>query len=215
MIANRPSERRANIAFGLLVLIAGVALLIAQLVNFELPEDSWPLVIVVAGAALLLVGLVVAGEAGTGLTVAGTIVATVGLILLYQNTTGHWESWAYAWALVGPTAPGVGLVLAGIVHRNGEMVRNGTNMTGIGLALFAVGLVFFEGIIGISGERPEIVSNALVPGLLILIGVVVVGWSLFGGRRGNDRPTEPTWPTEPTGPTDDVRPTDDAGTTAG
>ena len=34
------------------------------------------------------------------------VVTTVGLVLLYQNTTGRWESWAYAWALVGPAASG-------------------------------------------------------------------------------------------------------------
>ena len=50
------------------------------------------------------------------MVVGGTVATTVGLVLLYQNNTGHWESWAYAWALVGPAASGLGLALWGAAH---------------------------------------------------------------------------------------------------
>ena len=52
-----------------------------------------------------------------GFAIAGSIVTTVGSVLLYQQTTGHWESWAYAWALVGPGAAGLGMLVYGLLFR--------------------------------------------------------------------------------------------------
>ncbi len=192
MQTNRQPADRLNIAFGLILLIAGGVTLIAQLVHFELPEDAWPYVIIVPGVVLLVVGLVVGREAGTGLTVAGSIVTTVGAILLYQNTTEHWESWAYVWALVAPTAPGVGLILSGLVGHQPRMVRDGINMAMVGLVLFVLGLVFFEGIIGITGEEPQLLKNGLLPALLVIVGLILVARSLFFTRphAGEDTPED-------------------------
>ena len=46
------------------------------------------------------------------LTEAGMEVVYIGLLLFYQNTFNHFESWAYAWALI-PFAVGIGLVING------------------------------------------------------------------------------------------------------
>jgi hypothetical protein len=182
MLTNRQPTDRANVAVGLLVLIAGVVLLAAQAVRFELPADSWPYVIIVPGLAILLVGLVIGREPGTGLAIGGSIVTTVGLVLLYQNTTGRWDTWAYAWALVGPTAAGVGLLLSGLVQGDRDLLRNGLRVVLVGATLFAVGLVFFEGVIGLSGERPAILETAALPLILIGLGVVVVARGFLRGR---------------------------------
>ena len=44
------------------------------------------------------------GAISEGLAIAGSIVTVSGLILLIQDATAHYESWAYAWALVFPGA---------------------------------------------------------------------------------------------------------------
>jgi hypothetical protein len=181
MLTNRQPTDRANVAIGLLVLIAGVVLLVAQAVRFELPADSWPYVIIVPGLAILLVGLVIGREPGTGLAIAGSIVTTVGLILLYQNTTGLWATWAYAWALVGPTAAGVGVLLSGLVQGDRELLRNGLRVTLVGAALFAVGFVFFEGVIGLSGDRPAIIETWVLPVFLIGLGLLVAARGFLRG----------------------------------
>ena len=62
---------------------------------------------------------------GSGLTVAGSIVTMVGLVLLYQNATGNWKGWAYAWALVGPGGSGLGMLLYGTRSGNRKMARDG------------------------------------------------------------------------------------------
>jgi hypothetical protein len=74
-----------------------------------------------------------------------------GLILLYQNTADHFESWAYAWALVLPTSTGLGRMIYGSLNGKKEMVVTGGRSALIGVALFVVGAFFFELVVGISG----------------------------------------------------------------
>ena len=100
----QPVDDRRRLALGLILLIVGAIALVEQAIQFDVPDAAWPVAIIVPGITLLVVGLIVRHEAGVGLIVAGSIVTTVGLVLLYQNATGRWESWAYAWALVGPVS---------------------------------------------------------------------------------------------------------------
>ena len=104
---------------------------------------------------------------------SGPSTVAVGLVLFYQDQTGRWESWAYAWALVGPAASGLGLALWGIRSGDRQDVRNGTWGLLGGLAFFVIGFLFFEGIIGISGERLPLPEWAL-PAVVIGIGVVIL-----------------------------------------
>jgi predicted small integral membrane protein len=97
----------------------------------------------------------------------------VGLVLLYQNATDRFESWAYAWALVGPGGSGIGMLLYGTRSGDRKMARDGFWTIVGAFGLFTVGLIFFEGIIGISGERLP-VPNWVLPVALIVIGVVVL-----------------------------------------
>ena len=161
----------SGVAIGAILVIVGAILLGGQLLDIGIGDFGWPLIIVAVGVALLLIGLVVVNQ--SGMVVGGTVVTTVGLVLLYQNQTGHWESWAYAWALVGPAASGLGLAIWGIRSGDGKDVRNGTWGFLGGLAFYAVGLLFFEGVIGISGERLPL-QEWVLPAVVIGIGVVIL-----------------------------------------
>jgi predicted small integral membrane protein len=97
----------------------------------------------------------------------------VGLVLLYQNATDHWESWAYAWALVGPGGSGIGMLLYGTRSGDRKMARDGFWAILTAIGIFAVGLVFFEGIIGISG-KPLALPAWVLPVAVIVIGIVVL-----------------------------------------
>jgi len=132
----------------------------------------------------MAVGLLVNRE--QGLVIAGTITTTVGLVLLYQDQTGHWESWAYAWALVGPAASGLGLIIWGLRSGSPSDVRNGTWSLLGGLAFFLVGYLFFEGVIGISGEKLPL-PDWVLPAVVIAIGVVILGRGLMA--RGEPQQT--------------------------
>ena len=186
--SSAPPERRdddiglgmSTVALGLLLVVAGAILFAGQYFNLGIDDIGWPFWVIAVGVAILLVGLVVARE--QGMVIGGTVVTTVGLVLLYQNNTGRWESWAYAWALVGPAASGLGLVLWGARSGSASDIRNGTWGLLGGLGLFLVGFVFFEGVIGISGERLAL-PEWLLPLLVIGIGVVVLGRGLMERSR--------------------------------
>lgn len=181
-----PPERLAEsggvsaMAIGLVLILVGVALFAGQLLGIGIEDIGWPLFVIAAGVGILVIGLVVANE--QGMVIGGTIATTVGLVLLYQDQTGRWESWAYAWALVGPAASGLGLALWGVRSGNGSDIRNGTWSLLGGLAIFAIGFLFFEGVIGIGGDRLAL-PEWLLPVAVIGIGVVVLGRGLLGRRE--------------------------------
>jgi hypothetical protein len=156
---------------GILLITVGVFFFIGQWLNIDWGAATWPLYVIAPGLALMAFGLT--QRDGSGLTVAGSIVTMVGLVLLYQNATGHWESWAYAWALVGPGGSGIGMLLYGTRSGNGKMARDGFWQILLAIGLFVAGFIFFEGIIGISGERLPL-PEWVLPVAVIAIGLVVL-----------------------------------------
>ena len=167
---------------GVALIVLGLLFFAAQALNMDIGEAAWPLYVIAPGVALATLGLT--QRRGSGLTIAGSVVTMVGLVLLYQNATDRFESWAYAWALVGPGGSGIGMLLYGTRSGDRKMSRDGFRTILTALALFAVGLVFFEGIIGISGERLPL-PNWLLPVAVIVIGVLVLLRGLtFRDTRG-------------------------------
>jgi hypothetical protein len=184
-------SRTSSIVLGLLLIAAGVFFLAAQWYQFELPFDlgriGWPLFIIAPGVVLMLVGLFLPDTPGSGLTIAGSIVATVGLILAYQASTDHYASWAYAWALVAPGAVGLGMLIWGLLHIRGRMVRDGIGALGVGLVLFVVGFAFFEGVLNVGGDRGLApLGRQALPVALILAGLAVIVSRLWPRRRRDD-----------------------------
>ena len=156
---------------GIVLITVGVFFFIGQWLNIDWGAATWPFYVIAPGLALMAFGLT--QRDGSGLTVAGSIVTMVGLVLLYQNATGHWESWAYAWALVGPGGSGLGMLLYGTRSGNRKMARDGFWQILIAIGLFVAGFIFFEGIIGISGRRLPL-PDWVLPVAVIAIGLVVL-----------------------------------------
>ncbi len=177
------SPGQPGLVLGAILVIVGLVLLAGQLVDIGFGALGWPLWIIGIGVAILLVGLFLAPE--TAVMVGGTVVTTVGLVLLYQDVTGNWQTWAYAWALVGPAASGLGMALWGMRRADAKAVRGGIWGFLGGLAIFAVGFLFFEGLIGLSGFDMSL-PEWVLPATIIAIGVVVLLRGLFG--RGEPEP---------------------------
>lgn len=178
-----PSNRGAAI-LGVILVVVGIAFFVGQYFDLAWGDIGWPLYVIVPGLVMLVFGL--SQSHAPGLTIAGTIVTSVGLVLFYQNATDHWESWAYAWALVGPAASGLGMVLHGLRFGNGKLVREGFWPIVTGVALFAVGFIFFEGVIGLSGDRWNL-AEWVMPVIVIGLGVLILGRALLS-RGAEDEP---------------------------
>ena len=123
-----------------------------RVVDLSFGGATWPLWIVVPGVAMLVGSFFIPPRGGLGLAIPGAIVTMVGLILWVQEAYDLYATWAYAWALVAPTAPGLGMLLYGLVQRDGELARDGLRTTLVGLGLFLGFTLFFEGVLGLSGS---------------------------------------------------------------
>ena len=165
--------RRGSIVAGGLLILLGLAFLVLRLVpGLQGTWFSWPLIIVGVGVFLLIMGLV---SGGPGMAVPACIVGGIGALLYWQNLTGHWDTWSFAWTLI-PGFVGVGLLLAGLLgEKPGEMIRAGAVMLVISAALF---LIFGSFLGGLQ------LLGAYWPVLLIGLGVLLLVLQLvFRSRR--------------------------------
>ena len=182
----------------LLIAVGIVALALREFGTNILPsigEWGWPFFIILPGVVLLGLSLVPAPPRGIGFATAGAIVTTVGTLLLYQSRSGHWESWAYAWALI-PLGTGVAMALYGLLARASGMVTSGLWMAAIATVLFVVGAWFFEGIF--AGEDRFIDAGNWWPVAAIAIGAVIVLASFLRPRQPTDSTPAPRAPTSST-----------------
>ena len=186
-------SRASAVVLGLLLIAGGSVLLAVNTFGMQLPFDlgrlGWPVFVIAPGVALLIVGLITSGEAGVGLTVAGGIVTTVGAVLAYQSSTEHWSSWAYAWTLIAPTSVGAAMLLWGLFHRRGNLLRQGLSGLGVGIVLFIIGFAFFEGVLAIGGDRGLApLGRQALPVALIAAGVLIIVSRLWPRRRAPEPP---------------------------
>ena len=180
-VSTQTADQRPAVVLGLALIVLGLLLFAAQTLDLDFAIPVWPFFVIVPGAVLYFASFAVGREAGATVASLGALIATIGLILLYQQATDHWESWAYAWALL-PAAVGFGLVSYGAVIGDERIQRGGWPPLTIGAVLFLIGAVFFEGVLGLGGPQNRLVGEWLLPVLLLVVGVGLVGRSLLSRR---------------------------------
>ncbi len=174
-----------EIIIAIVLIGLGFLFLVGQLLGISLIGIFWPFFIIVPG--LLLFGaMILGGKSAGGLAIPGSIVTMVGLILFYQNITGHWASWAYAWALIFPTALGIGLMIHGAWSGAKQTLAHGQRLATTGLIIYVIAAVFFELILNISGSP---LNKVLFPLLLIGLGLYLLfGRGILTFRRRTSGP---------------------------
>ena len=170
---------------GIVLVVIGVAFLLVRVADMTLGGSTWPMWLIVPGLAMLAGSLAIPPRGGLGLAVPGTMLAIIGCILWVQDAYDLYATWAYAWALVAPTGPGLAMLIYGLVRGDHELARDGLRTFLVGIGLFLGFGLFFEGVIGISGHRIANLDEVL-PYVLIGFGVLLVVASLFGGKPGRD-----------------------------
>ncbi len=166
-------QKQKSIIGGVILIAVGGFILLGQLVPgfgslFDLGRN-WPLIIVIIGGFFLLSALFGAAD----LAIPGSIITGLGLLFLYQNLSGNWASWAYAWALI-PGFVGIGMFITGALDKSRHtMRREGGRLILISAVLFLLFGFFFTS------------SWWLIrywPILLIVTGF----WLLIRSRKSNE-----------------------------
>jgi len=148
-------ENRSRLGAGLLLILVGVLLLIARYApgfnEWIRIEFAWPVIIILVGLGLLVMGLLLDAP---GMSVPACVVAGIGGLLYWQNATGNWASWSYAWALI-PGFAGIGVIINGIFAGGFRgALWEGIRMILTSLVLFLIFASIFGGFNWLGGYWP-------------------------------------------------------------
>ena len=165
--------------FGAVLLIGlGILFLIGQIFNinfWEMVGFSWPALVMIPGVIFLALAFT-GDKKMAAFAFPGSIITGTGALLWYQNLTGNWQSWAYAWTLY----PGfVGLAMMFVALRNADKKTYGVgrSMVNYSLIAFLASAAFFELFI--------FRANGALTGWLVPLALIGVGGYMFiSGRSG-------------------------------
>jgi hypothetical protein len=173
----------AGVPLGIVLIVAGLLFLAVEYLPFDLGRYGWPVFIVLPGVAMIALGTANRGGSSR-LIVPGTIVIVTGLVLAVQNAFDLWATWSYAWALVAPGGVGLGIALEGVIRGDQAKVSAGSRTALIGLGMFILFGVFFEGVVQISGFELGFAGKLVAPLALIVGGVALLFWRLMRPPKG-------------------------------
>ena len=144
----------------------------------------WPLLVIGLGG-LFFVAMVAGGKQAAGFAIPGSIMGGIGLALLFQTVTGHWESASYFWTLI-ILFVGIGIYTMGWYGGDENQKQSGLRVMKVGSILFIIFGAFLE--MMFSSQ-----SSLIFPLLLILLGVylVIARSGLVGRRKHEDTDSIP------------------------
>jgi hypothetical protein len=184
-------QQGGALAVGVVLVAIGLAFLAFEQFKFDFGRYGWPVYVIAPGVVLLLIGLAIPHEGGLGAAIPGGIITTVGLLLSYQEATGAYASWAYAWALVAPGSVGLTLTLYGLLHRRLDLLDAGLRTAAVGLGLFVGFGLFFENVVGLDDGGSTTAIRSALPMLAVGLGVIIVIRNLLPQRTS--RVTSDSW----------------------
>ena len=161
---------------GTLLIVFGVLALAGQIFRSVDWGFLWPFLII--GLGLVFFAAMFAGGKGmSGFAIPGSIVGGIGLVLLYQNLTHHWESMSYFWTFI-IFFVGAGIYIMGWYGGDANQKKSGAGVMKVGLIMFIIFGAFFEMIF-------SSFNNLVFPILLILLGAYMIlsRSGLFGGKK--------------------------------
>jgi hypothetical protein len=158
----------------------GALFLISEIFSFSIFGLLWPLLIIAPG--LPFIYYAVNGERHlSGLMIPGLLISGLGSLLFYQNLTGNWESWAYAWLLF-PALVGFGIQYIGHRMEQSSAYHVGRTIARSSLMVLAgLGLIFVFG--GLGGLTGLLIPAALVAGGVMLLRREPAEGAVSLGRR--------------------------------
>jgi hypothetical protein len=108
-------RRISSLGAGIILILLGgwflAGRLIPELQVFQIERFTWPLIVILVGVAMLIMGLL---SGSPQMAVPAFVIGGIGGIIYWQNTTSNWDSWSYAWALI-PGFVGLGTIMHGLL----------------------------------------------------------------------------------------------------
>jgi hypothetical protein len=174
-------QNRTELILGLLLILAGAWFVASRQIPALRPwanlHFEWPDYVIAAGALMLILGLTTGRPR---MAIPASLIAGVGVILLYQNRNQDWESWSFMWTLIFAFV-GIGVILAGLFGDDlSYNLKRGLSLFVISAALFLV----FATLMG----RLSVLGDYGAAALLIFIGLYVIGRGLFRSRPQKSPP---------------------------
>ena len=172
-------KRRGSLTFGIILILLGAWFLTVKFVP-EIGEmvgryADWPVWVFGPGLIFIFAALI---SGVYDLFIPGSIISTVGLILYYQNETGDWQSWSYAWGLI-IVGVGFGVFLSHFFRGKFRTAfSEGLPPMITGATLF---LIFGSIFRATFGQEPFL--GEYWPLLLIFGGLVLLVQSIFRSQR--------------------------------
>jgi hypothetical protein len=175
-------KNRSNVGAlvgGVLLIAFGLLALAGQVFRSLNWDFFWPFIVIGFGA-LFFVAMFAGGKGTAAFAIPGSIISGVGLVLLFQNITRHWESMSYFWTLIIMFV-GVGIYIMGWYGGDEGQKKSGVGVMKVGIILFIIFGAFFEMIFGSFG-------GMLFPIMLILLGgyLILTRSGLLGGKKNDE-----------------------------
>ncbi|MBA4419783.1 MAG: hypothetical protein C0391_01405 [Anaerolinea sp.] len=169
--------KRVRISFAFLLIAIGVFYLAIEffpgLRELAYGKETWPVQIIALGLIFALTSILTWMPS---FFIPASILAGLGGLLYWQNSTGNWASWSYAWTLI-PGFSGFGLLLFGLLARKRSAYISGMWNLFSSVILFGI----FASVFG----KLEFAAK-LWPVGLILLGFIVI----VSGIRRKKKATE-------------------------
>ncbi|MGB4440970.1 MAG: hypothetical protein WBJ62_01945 [Coriobacteriia bacterium] len=171
------------IILGVSLILLGALVALTQLLGVRVIQIGWPLFVLGPGLAITAAAFASPPGRGLGyLAVPGAVITVTGLVLEVQASTGDWQSWSYAWALVAPGGVGLGFLLAGIHERSRWARTAGGVLLAAAAALFVFAEWFFVRVAEVGGPGLGWGFGLVFPALVITFGLLMIARGIV--RRG-------------------------------
>jgi hypothetical protein len=168
---------------GTILIIVGLLALVRHLFGVFNWGFFWPFIVIGIGV-LFFLAMFAGGRQAAAFAIPGSIIGGIGVVLLFQNITRHWESMSYFWTLI-ILFVGAGIYIMGLYGGDMNQRRSGVRVMKVGFVLFVIFGAFFEMIF-------SSFNTILFPVLLIILGIYLVlsRSGLFGGRKLEEHPSD-------------------------
>ena len=155
---------------GVPLLVTGSILLLASVFGaWGIWSWLWPMELLALAIGFLAAALYMRE---VGLVIPATIIGVNGVLFQFCAITGLWSWWSVLWT-AEPASIGLGLLIMGLVQHSRTLTRVGIGWCAAAVACFLLMVTILAG----GG-----LLRLFPPALLILAGMVAVGWGLLQRR---------------------------------